>query len=166
MTTEPGACSTLPEGGFGKLWRTNERIQAQLGCPLRAESAGPAAEQIFETGTMYWWDANQQIYVLAGGSSGQWSVYADTWSEGEELKPLSPPPGLYAPVRGFGKVWRNYPAVSDALGWGLQPEVPLTGVYQRFQHGTMLYSWELNDHGRQIYVLFADGSYTTYPDAE
>ncbi|HSH78853.1 MAG TPA: hypothetical protein VLA19_10020 [Herpetosiphonaceae bacterium] len=40
------------------------------------------------------------------------------------------------------------------------------GVHQRFERGLMLYSWELNGHPRQIYVLFNNGRFVTYPDAE
>ena len=152
------------QGGFGTLWHSDTRIQTALGCPLRVEVAGRAAEQVFESGMMYWWKASQQIYVLEGGQSGRWSIYPNTYLEGEELTPLDPPPGAYAPVRGFGKVWRENPSVGNGLGWGVGPEIGLTGVYQRFEHGVMLYSFAVNDHERQIYVLFPNGSYTTYPD--
>lgn len=152
------------EGGFGTLWTSDTRIQAALGCPLRAEVAGRAAEQVFESGLMYWWKANQQIYVFEGGETGRWSIYPNTYREGEELIALDPPPGLYEPVRGFGKVWRENPSIGNTLGWGTGPEIGLTGVYQRFEHGTMLYSFAVNGHERQIYVLFPNGSYTIYPD--
>lgn len=164
-TPEPAGCSAPLQGGFGRLWESSETIQARLGCPLRGETPGPAAEQIFETGTMYWWGSNQQIFVLDGGRSGTWTTYPNTWQEGEEQTPLEPPPPLVAPVRGFGKVWRNNPAVSEALGWGERPESGLTGVYQRFEDGTMLFSPAINGHEPQIYVLFADGSFTIFPDA-
>jgi hypothetical protein len=106
---------------------------------------------------------NQQIYVLANGVG--WSQYPNTYREGDDLgDPLSPPPGYFAPVRGFGKVWRTTPAVESSLGWGTTPEAPMTGVYQRFERGTMLYAWNVNGHGRQIYVLFGDGSFDVFPD--
>ncbi len=165
-TSQPAACAAPLQGGFGTLWKTSQRVQAALGCPIRGEIAGPAAEQVFETGTMYWWSGNQQIYVLTGRSSGHWSVYPNTYREGEDLTVLSPPAGFYAPVRGFGKVWRDNPAVSDALGWGEGPEAGLTGVYQRFANGTMLYAFAANGHGRQIYVLYDNRAFATYPDPE
>jgi hypothetical protein len=161
-TAEPVACAIPVQGGFGVLWTDNTRVQARLGCPLRAEAAGPATEQTFENGTMYWWGATQQIYVLL--HSKRWSQYPNTWHEGEILEPLTPHEGLYAPERGFGKVWRTYPAVSDGLGWAEAPEQGQTGVYERFEHGTMLYSPRLNGHGAQIYVLYSDGTFATYPD--
>ncbi len=154
------------QGGFARLWKTNARVRTGLGCPLRGESPGQAAEQVFESGTMYWWGQNQQIYVLSGTRGGSFSVYPNTWREGEELAELDPPSGLHAPVRGFGKVWRNYPAVNDALGWGLRPEAAIKGVFQRYEKGTMLWSPAANGHGARIYVLFSDGSFAVYPDAE
>jgi hypothetical protein len=126
----------------------------------------PAAEQTFEHGLMYWWSGTQQIYVLMNG--GSWSRYPNTWHEGEELIAVTPPAGLYAPERGFGKVWRLYPEVQDSIGWGTRPEKELqgatSGVYQRFEHGTMLYSWAINGHGRRIYVLYAGGAYSIFDD--
>jgi uncharacterized protein with LGFP repeats len=156
-------CDAPLDGGFGALWRSDQGLQERLGCPIRGETAGAATEQVFENGTMYWWSGNQQIYILAAG--GGWSQYPNTYSEGEDLgEPLTPPPGLFPPERGFGKVWRTTPAIERSLGWAKAPEVPLTGVYQRFANGTMLYSWNINEHGPQIYVLLSDGSVGIYPD--
>lgn len=121
-------------------------------------------EQVFEGGTMYWWGDSGQIFVLSGGNSGRWSQYPDTWLEGEELSPLSPPAGMFSAERGFGKVWRSFPGVGDALGWAQQPEAQITGLYQRFEGGTMLYAPAINGHIDQIYVLFGDGAFAIHPD--
>jgi serine/threonine-protein kinase len=152
------------QGGFGRLWNSSAAIQERIGCPIRGEAPGPAAEQVFEGGTMYWWGPTQQIYVLSGGSTGRWSPFPNTWQEGDQQLPLDPPAGYHAPIRGFGTVWRNNAAVQEYLGWGLGPERGLTGVYQSFDGGAMLYSTALNDDEPRIYVLFDDGTYTTYSD--
>ncbi len=165
-TSRPVLCDSPPVSGFGKLWSSDGSIQAKLGCPVQPEGAGPAAEQVFENGLMYWWSPSQQIFVLAGEGSGEWSVFPNTYADGEQQTLLTPPLGAYSPERGFGEVWRNYPALGNAIGWGKAPELALTGVHQRFERGLMLYSWELNGHPRQIYVLFNNGRFVTYPDAE
>ena len=165
-TPEPVVCTNPPVSGFGTLWSRERSVQAQLGCPVQPEQSNPVVEQVFENGLMYWWGPSQQIFVLTGEGSGMWSAFPNTYTDGADQTPLTPPLGGYAPERGFGEVWRNYPAVSDALGWGRAPELPLMGVYQRFEHGIMLYSWQLNGHPRQIYVLFNNGSFVTYPDTE
>jgi hypothetical protein len=41
-----------------------------------------------------------------------------------------PPPGLYQPIRGFGKLWRTHPEVRDRLGWATAPE---QGFYTQWQ---------------------------------
>lgn len=146
------------------MWNGNASVQAALGCPLDTEAPSVAAEQLFQRGLMYWLGAIQRMYVLTPAGSGAWSTYPNTYQEGEDLQPLDPPPGLYAPERGFGKLWRSNTGVSDALGWGTAPEAPMTGVYQRFEGGTMLYSQAINGHSHRIYVLFADGSFATYKD--
>jgi len=154
------------KGGFGRLYRSQPRIRAKLGCPLQAEQGGAAAEQVFEGGTMYWWGASRRIYVLFGKNGGNFGVYADTYTDADNLSDLSPPPGYFEPGRGFGKVWRNYAAVGDSLGWGVGPEAEMAGAYQRFAQGTMLFAPAANGHGPLIYVLYADGTFAVYPDTQ
>ena len=73
-------CDAPLDGGFGTLWRGEQGLQERLGCPIRGETVGAAAEQVFENGTMYWWSGNQQIYILTAGVG--WSQYPNTYSEG------------------------------------------------------------------------------------
>ncbi len=93
------------------------------------------AEQEFENGFMFWLQPVNQIWVAASmdfNNDGDdddrnemaWSVYDDTYGEGEpEIDPsLVPPPGWYQPERGFGKLWRDNPEIREALGWAIQPE--------------------------------------------
>jgi hypothetical protein len=109
-------------------------ILAFAGWPYQAAAQNPtpipptygttrAAFFPFERGYMFWLEDVDQIYVLAYGTSeldGQFSVYPDLWQEGmPETDPaIVPPPGFFQPDRGFGLVWRTYPAVREALGWG------------------------------------------------
>ncbi len=167
------ACRVPLTGGFGRLWTSNSMVRGRLGCPVDEERVGPAAEQIFERGLMYWWSGNDEIYALmeiGGPGTGMWARWLNTWREGEPLAPRTPPPGLHAPQRGFGKVWREQGEVESRLGWARAPETGLTGVFQPFERGVMLYSWAINGHGPQIYVLYdatvqpRSAFYETFPD--
>jgi hypothetical protein len=55
---------------------------------------------------------------------GELRFFEDTWtdSEPEQDAPLEPPEGLFQPIRGFGKVWRESEWVRDNLGWATQAE--------------------------------------------
>lgn len=104
---------------------------APPGCPQEAAVESAAAEQPFTGGVMIWLEATGAIYVFY--RDGRWQRFADTWREGEpEGDPaLAPPPDHYEPVRGFGKVWREHPAVQEQLGWATSPELGYTSQIQR-----------------------------------
>jgi hypothetical protein len=74
------------------------------------------------------------------------------------------------PVRGFGRVWANNPAVQRALGCPqafppFDQEVVVQTAYQPFEHGTMLWisrtTWMQE---RSIYVFFNDGTLQMFDD--
>jgi hypothetical protein len=99
------------------------------------------AEQLFEHGRMFWIGPIDQIWVLKITSTGHgtWSVYKDTFVDGEpENDPsLVPPDGRYQPQRGFGKLWRESPGLRDALGWGVTPEFGYVSRYEYHPGGTV-----------------------------
>jgi hypothetical protein len=102
-------------------------------CPAAAALISDAAEQHFEHGTMIWIKERGQIYVLFGDeNSPRWSAYADRWEEGDPINDpeVTPPPGRYQPVRGFGLIWREEPGVRDRLGWAVDLETPFTTAVQ------------------------------------
>jgi len=90
-------------------------------CPQSSAVISSGVAQRFERGTMLWLASRAQIIVLRGG--GGWAQYSDTWQPGlPEADPdITPPAGLFQPVRGFGLVWREY-GEQAALGWALAPE--------------------------------------------
>lgn len=100
-------------------------------CPAEDALAGPAAEQPFENGVMIWIDQLDSVFVLTRQDQS-WRRYDDTWSEEQpESDPtISPPEGRYQPIRGFGKVWREQPAVREQLGWALGPELGFESTIQ------------------------------------
>jgi hypothetical protein len=102
-------------------------------CPASAALVSDGAEQRFERGTMIWVRERDQVYVLFDDDqSPKWRAYADNWDDGDPVNDpgLTPPPGLYQPVRGFGLIWRTEPGVRDRLGWGVDPEDAYTTVLQ------------------------------------
>lgn len=100
-------------------------------CPREAPVATAAAEQPFTGGVMIWLEATQSITVFF--PDGRWQSYADTWTEDEaESDPApSPPAGFFQPIRGFGKVWREHPALQERLGWATSVELGYTAAMQR-----------------------------------
>jgi hypothetical protein len=119
-------------------------------CPASAALVSDGAEQHFEHGVMIWVMDQDAIYVLFDdGQSPTWSIYTDEWDPGEpEDDPtLTPPTGLYQPVRGFGLVWREQPGVRGRLGWAKDLETGFTISVQRTSHP------KYND----IYIRALDG---------
>jgi hypothetical protein len=95
-------------------------------CPTEAIYS-QAAQQSFENGFMIWMGAVDTIYVFyypLGNNPAPYETYADRFVEGDqESDPnITPPSGLYQPVRGFGLVWRENDFVRDRIGWATAPE--------------------------------------------
>ncbi len=103
-------------------------------CPASPAVVSAGAEEHFEQGTMIWVKEQDQIYVLfEDDQSPRWRAYADRWKEGDPVSDptITPPPGLYQPMRGFGLVWREEPGVRDRLGWAIDAEAGFTTAVQR-----------------------------------
>ncbi|MEZ4666763.1 MAG: hypothetical protein R3E39_02380 [Anaerolineae bacterium] len=99
------------------------------------------AEQVFEHGRLFWIQPRQQIWVMFddGQGSGQWSVYEDTFVDGEpESDPsIVPPPDRYQPTRGFGKLWRNNTDIQNRLGFAITPEFGYVSNYEYHPGGAL-----------------------------
>lgn len=98
-------------------------------CPSGPPQVSFAAYQPFEHGHMIWIQARDEIFVLfEDGSVHRWRVFVDLFEEGmpESDPALTPPPGRFQPVRGFGLLWRSDPEVQTRLGWALRPEQGFT----------------------------------------
>ncbi|MCS7072533.1 MAG: hypothetical protein NZM00_13585, partial [Anaerolinea sp.] len=98
------------------------------------------AEQVFENGRMYWLQPTGEIWVLVltGEGRGTWSVYPDTYVDGELLPTVAPAPqGLLIPERGFGKLWRESATVRNALGYAITPEFGYISPYEYHAGGTV-----------------------------
>ena len=169
-------CSTTPVRGFGQLWTENDALRSKIGCPETYEGGEhgiQTAYEQFQNGMMIWIDV-QDVYnpihsVLVLYKDGTFARYEDTWADGQPIDDpnIIAPDGLYQPVRGFGKVWRDVPGVRDRLGWATEPEQGSTGAYQRFNYGTMI----LIDSPNEIWVFYYDlnwqgsGTWEEYPNS-
>jgi hypothetical protein len=137
-------CPTAPQGGFAAIFAQDVALQKALGCPQGPAVAISSAVQAFDNGRMLWASQlgdvpTKVIYVLY--NNGTYQRYVDTWVE--NVDPASTgevaPPGRNTPVRGFGKVWHNNPAVKNTLGWATNTEAGTPGQIQRFERGEMLF---------------------------
>jgi hypothetical protein len=107
-------------------------------CPASPPNTGAMAAERFEHGLMLWTAYLDRIYILYGdGTTPAWDAQSNTWFPGQpESDPsLTPPAGLYQPVRGFGALWRNgyvspSQVVRDRLGWATEAESALSGSIQ------------------------------------
>ncbi len=120
-------------------WFFSDEPQAGI-CPLEPIRSYAAA-QTFERGTMIWLENPGRYYVLQDVPlyedaerneldiiNDPLEIVRDTSSE------IQPPPGLYAPVSGFGLVWRGdvaqSPGFREQLGWALAPEFGYDAILQ------------------------------------
>lgn len=153
----PGGTLCLPPpGGFGSIFAADPTLTTQIGCPLGMPLAYTAAIQTFERGMMiYVGSSPSAIYVLY--NTGIYTRFADTWIDG--VDPISggevAPSGLYEPIRGFGKVWRNDVTVRNGLGWATQPEAGTNVTLMLFQNGQMIALPTLG----QVAVMTTIGTY-------
>lgn len=148
------------------LAKTAAALVGRAGCPTWSfppmiQNVG--AYQPFERGTMVWvrgaYRTPDTIYVIYYDNRRQslvWKDYTDTWVEGmPEGGNKTAPSGLYEPIRGFGKVWRENPEVRNTLGWAAAPEVATDGTYQLFSSGTvMLHRAPLD----RVFILYPDNT--------
>jgi hypothetical protein len=125
--------------------------------PTATVSQIQVAEQVFEHGRMIWIQPRKQIWVMVddGSGKGKWTVYEDTFEDGEtEFDPsLVAPDGKYQPERGFGKLWRENQSVHDDLGWALTPEFGYVSNYEYHPGGKV----EQNEYvpGPGYHILFS-----------
>jgi len=152
------ACPIMPVRGFGLVYRTHPEVAAKLGCASASEIGAPATSQRFEHGLMVRRDDVRQIFVIR--DSGAWAVYPDTYENGEPLADVgTPPPGRLVPIDGLGKLWRQQAGLRQALGWATAAPRAVSGAYEQFAAGTMLWTSD-----RIIYALYADGTWQSFED--
>jgi serine/threonine-protein kinase len=129
-------------------------VTGSLGCPRAEAIEVDAARQPFEHGWLLWRRDVNLIYGLEPDQS--WFFTGDTRRDGDpsDDPAIIPPNGLYQPVRGFGKVWREESGVRESLGWATAEEQGFTAIIQEFAGGTV---WQ-DAEGEAGVILFNDGS--------
>ncbi len=152
MTLPPfKLCNPPAATSFQKILDAHPDISSALGCPTGINpNVTPEAWEVqtafepFEHGMMIWsnkigWYDQPVVYVLY--DTGGYQRVDDTFQDGvdPESGGLTPPPGLYEPIRGFGKVWRDVPYVSASLGWATAPEVGGVGRFQIMEGGEIIW---------------------------
>ncbi len=108
-------------------------------CPDGPAQKTPAAAEPFERGWMIWIkNGGLYLVLIDGGDSHRVFdiVYDPLTIAGDTSASFAPPQGLFAPVSGFGLVWRgdaaqtagrDYPA---RLGWATAPEFGFETTWQ------------------------------------
>ncbi|MGN6697559.1 MAG: hypothetical protein ACTHMR_05335 [Thermomicrobiales bacterium] len=154
--------------GFGVLYITNERVREVLGPPSSTPPTVTAgAAQEFEHGRLIYWHNPATgaglIAALCGDSqSGQVFVgsrlqlfFEDTWDASQPVGGgPGPQPGLYQPMRGFGKLWREHADIRQCLGYATMPdETAGTITEQAFAFGLLLSTPD----GQEAYALYFTG---------
>ncbi len=155
---EAGAGASCDSSVLPELESAYSRVQfaEQMGCPSEVYRDVPAAIQNMEHGVMLWVyynESDQDIYAI--WSYGRYQAYPDTWTEDMPDRPdVSPPSGLFAPIRGFGKVWTDHPTVRSELGWAVdEHEREEMATVQMFDSG-----------GRMVWLKGSDTVYVLGPE--
>jgi hypothetical protein len=121
-----------------------------------------AAVQQFERGSMVWVEDSTGLYgnrIIVTFFDNKrntlvWQQFQDTWQEGDPVSGgEQAPQGLYEPIRGFGKVWREYPQIRNTLGWATAPEQADTATLQYFADGSALLHRNGTD---RVFLLYND----------
>jgi serine/threonine protein kinase len=156
-----------------------------LGCPTSPSHITWAAWEPFEQGAMLWRQDTDRIYIFQAPSSGASASRGDWQETPQEWKwdgsnpdgiGLSPPAGLYEPVRGFGWLWRTHLGGSNSfLGWAREEEKGFCTSVQPFQRGILLhsntveycedelYNWATHPSFRPLFfALYRDGTWQRY----
>ena len=114
--------------------------------PLAPATYHRGAAQRFEHGFLLWTEAPDAFYMFVEGSA-YWIAPAPYTFQAAPPVDEAPPPGRYAPVSGFGRLWRGEIA---NLGPGGMPEPPRTllGWAVEAEHA---YTTEYQCHGGAAY---------------
>jgi serine/threonine protein kinase len=175
--TPTPACGLPTDPTLAPLWD-----RARLGCPTASSAITWAAWESFERGYMLWRSDTDNVYILnmQGGtnlSAGTWELRTDTWDgSNPDGVGLSPPPGLYEPVRGFGWLWRTYlGGPGSQLGWAREEEKGFCANFQPFDAGLIFgsstvtycqdefYNWATHPSFTPLlFALYGDGTWRRY----
>jgi hypothetical protein len=175
-TPTPG-CGLPTDPTLAPIWERGKQ-----GCPAASSAITWAAWESFERGYMLWRSDTDHVYVLSlqdgtNPSAGTWQLYTEKWPGSDpDGVGLSPPPGLYEPVRGFGWLWRTYlGGPGSELGWAREEEKGFCANIQPFESGLIfgsstvtycqdeLYNWATHPSFTPLlFSLSGDGTWRRY----
>lgn len=158
FTTPTAGASFAAAAPFALVLAENAALRAKLGEPTGPSLDVDGTQAQFEHGAMLWRKDLLQIYVFYEG--GKWEVYPDTWDTSQPLvdPAMTPPTGLFQPIRGFGKVWWQNKDVKLKLGWAREEEKAVSTTWQSFQGGLVVWRG-----GTSFRALFADNTWADFP---
>jgi hypothetical protein len=171
------ACGLPTDPQLAAIWDRD-----RLGCPTAGSAITWAAWESFERGYMLWRSDTDDVHTLLmqdGNDlyAGTWQLWTEKWdSSNPDGVGLSPSPGLYEPVRGFGWLWRTYLSGPDGqLGWAREEEKGFCANIQPFESGLIfssstvtycqdgLYNWATHPSFTPLlFVLSGDGTWRRY----
>jgi Protein kinase domain len=123
--------------------------RAAMGCPTAKATVVWSAWEPFQAGYMWWREDEDRTYALfwKGGTNpklGEWHTGGADWKwDGSfpDGRGLTPPAGLFEPVRGFGYVWYNFlGGPGSAVGWATDTEKGFCSRIQPFEKGLIFRS--------------------------
>jgi serine/threonine protein kinase len=133
--------------------------RSRLGCPTGDARTVWAAWQPFERGYMFWRSDTRRVTVFFNNRT--WTEYSDQWVEGAPIPSRgSPPPGLLAPVRGFGYIWGIHDSVATGIGWALEEEKGFCALIQPLERGFVFRSSGVTFCQDELYNWATDPSFT------
>jgi len=131
--------------------------RSRLGCPTQQAQTIWAAWQPFERGYMFWPSDTRRVIVFFGGRT--WTEFPEQWVEGSPIPSRGDaPPGLVAPIRGFGYIWGTHDSVANGIGWAVDQEKGFCANIQRFEKGIIFHSSTVRFCQDELY------NWATHPD--
>jgi hypothetical protein len=134
------ACQESLVAGFRALVQTEPSVNQGIGCPQGDEQGLLFSQQEFEGGHMLYRPDTGELLVTFADLE-RWAAFPDTY-QGEPEPEMEVPEGRDAPVLGFGKLWREQPALRERLGWAIAPERYFQGSVQDLTGGTLIWTGE------------------------
>jgi hypothetical protein len=120
--TDLPQCSITPAGGFGRLWRANDALRTDLGCPTESEHRLDVRVRPSDSGRFVRWAGDDRTFFLASDSSLRLArsdeAPADGWVdqnliaqayEGGLLFWDPVPPASILAIDPASQRWRNLP---------------------------------------------------------
>lgn len=142
--TLPVACVGIVNEQLASLY-----AQSELGCPTDGGAVVWAAWESFERGAMLWRSDTDRAYAFF--ADGAWITIDERWDNKEIPSRGEPPPGLVAPIRGFGYAWAVRDELFQRLGWATTEEKGFCAFIQSFEGGFILQSDTVEFCREQLY---------------